>query len=59
MKTSENRRFSDFLGGIEVEHWLKMGKGSGDFMERNSSLYSVTLPKLITIDIVSMDVKLF
>ena len=25
LKTSENQRFSDFPGGIDVEHWLKMG----------------------------------
>ena len=32
-----------------------MIKGFGDFMERNSSLYIPTLPKLIAIDIVLMD----
>ena len=31
-------------------------EGSGDFMERNSSLYISTLPKLITMDIVLMDI---
>ena len=31
-----------------------MIKGSGDFMEENSSLYIPTLPKLIAIDIVLM-----
>ena len=33
-------------------------KGSGDFMEGNSSLYIPTLPKLIAIDIVLMDMQL-
>ena len=31
-------------------------KGSGDFMEGNSSLYIPTLPKLIAIDSVLIDV---
>ena len=31
-------------------------KGSGDFREGNSSLYIPTLPKLIAIDILLMDV---
>ena len=31
-------------------------KGSGDFMEQNSSLYIPTLPKLIAIDIVLVDI---
>ena len=30
-------------------------KGSGDFMEGNASLYIPTLPKLIAIDVVLMD----
>ena len=34
-------------------------KGSGDFEEGNSSLYIPTLPKLIIIDIVFMDIQLF
>ena len=25
LKTLQNRRFSDVFGGIEVEHWLKIG----------------------------------
>ena len=31
-------------------------KRSGDFMEENSPLYTPTLPKLMAIDIVLMDV---
>ena len=34
-------------------------KGSGDFMEGNSSLYIPTLPKLIGTDIVLMDIHAF
>ena len=34
-------------------------KGSGDFLEGNSSLCIHTLPKLIAMDIVLMDVQLF
>ena len=34
-------------------------KESGDFMEVKSSLYVPTLPKLIAIDIVLMDIQLF
>ena len=34
-------------------------KGSGDFVEGNSSLYIPTMPKLIIIDIVFMDIQLF
>ena len=34
-------------------------KGSADFMEENSSLYIPNLPKLITIDIVLMDIYLY
>ena len=30
-------------------------KGSGDFMDGNSSLYTPTLPKLIAIDIMLID----
>ena len=36
-----------------------MIKGSGDFMEGNSSLYIPTVPKLTAIDIVLMEIKLF
>ena len=34
-------------------------KGYADFVEGNSSLYIPTLPKLIIIDIVFMDIQLF
>ena len=36
-----------------------VNKGSGDFMEGNSSLYIPTLLKLIAIDIMIMDIQLF
>ena len=34
-------------------------KGSGDFVEGNTSLYILTLPKLIAIGILLMDIQLF
>ena len=36
-----------------------MIKGYGDFVEGNSSLYFPTLPKLVAIDIVLIDIWLF
>ena len=46
----------DFMKGNSS---LYIPKGSGDFMKGNSSLYIPTLPKLIAIDIMLMDVQLF
>ena len=53
-----HRSFCGSDAAVKIVHMTfqdQMIKGSGKFMEGNSSLYVPTLPKLIAMDIVLMD----